>query len=189
MSQDVLNFLDAVGSLLSGVASMIALISVLLAIAETRRSRKQSEDLEAHLQREAEFRVYGYMLDVDRFFFENPDVRPYVYSGRPLPEEFHRGGKEYERLMAVAEMVVDLFDCIFTQTDDMSEDFKESWCDYLATIGSRSDLLRYFVTQHAEWYEPPFLALFGIEAAADKDAGEPPRPRGWRGLLKFGGRR
>ena len=63
-----LNTIDAYGSFLGGLASVISLIGILFAVTEVRRAGRI-------VDRETDHRIYQMMLDIDRFFIENPDLR------------------------------------------------------------------------------------------------------------------
>jgi hypothetical protein len=144
--------LEAIGSLLGGAASVISLIGILFAVTEVRRARKI-------VDRETDYRIYDMMLDLDRFFIEHPDLRPYVYSGKRLPDTTTEGTQEHERVMAAVEMVVDFMECAYTQFDLMPIHQRIGWIDYMIDIGKNSPLICELLDREREWYMGSFVHL------------------------------
>jgi hypothetical protein len=147
-----LNTIEAIGSLLGGVASVISLIGILFAVSEIRRARKQ-------VDRETDYRIYEMMLDIDKFFIENSDLRPYLFDGKPMPDDVVEGSPEYHRVMAMIEMMLDFMECAYTQLDLMPVYQRIGWIDYFTETSKNSPLIRQFVEHECEWYMPSFVRL------------------------------
>lgn len=145
------NTLDALGSLLSGIASMLSLMGILFAVFEIRRARHV-------VDRETDYRIYEMMLDVDRFFFENPDMRPYIYEGQD-PGEVFEETPDYQRLLSAVEYLLDFFECAYTQFDLMPVYQRIGWIQYMSWIGMNSPFIQRFLEEEQEWYTPAFVHL------------------------------
>lgn len=147
-----LNELDALGSILSGVASVLGLVGILFAANEIRRSRLIAD-------RETDYRIYEMMLDLDRFFFDNPGIRPYIYDSKELSADLAASSEEYIRVMAAAEMMIDFMECTFTQFPLMPVHQRVGWILYMKGIGESSPVIRHFVTEDTDWYMASFVHL------------------------------
>jgi len=147
-----LNTIDAVGSLLGGVASVISLLGILFAISEIRRARRI-------VDRETDHRIYQMMLDIDQFFIEHPDLRPYLYDGAPIPADYPKGSPEYHRIMATVEMMLDFMECAYTQFELMPIHQRIGWIDYFVEVSETSPLLRQYVQDECDWYMPSFVHI------------------------------
>jgi hypothetical protein len=137
--------LGSLGSFLSGVTAVVSLLGIFLALSEIRRTRRI-------VDRETDFRIYDMMLDLDKFFIENPDLKPYIYDGATLPEGLEEGSPEYHRIMGTVELVLDFMDCAYSQFDLMPIHQRMGWIDYFIDIGASSPLIREMVESEPEWY-------------------------------------
>jgi len=147
-----LNTLDAFGSLLGGFASVIGLIGILAAVAEIRRAR--------HIvDRETDHRIYQMMLDIDRFFVEHADLRPYIYDSATIPDEYRPDSPESNQILATIEMMVDFMECTFTQLELMPIHQRLGWINYFVGVSQTSPLLRQYVHDESDWYMPSFVRL------------------------------
>lgn len=145
------NTVDALGSFLSGIASLLSLAGIIFAVFEIRRARHV-------VDRETDYRIYEMMLDVDRFFFDNPDMRPYIYEGQEPPEGFE-DTPDYQRLLSAVEYLLDFFECAYTQFDLMPVYQRIGWIQYMAWIGQNSPFIKRFIDEEQEWYMPSFVHL------------------------------
>src|SRR5690606_33337939 len=106
------NTIDAYGPFLGGLAAGISLIGILFAVTGFRRAGRI-------VDRETDHRIYQMMLDIDRFFIENPDLRCFIYDGATMPEAYEEGSPEYHRVMATIELMVDFMECAYSQFELM----------------------------------------------------------------------
>jgi len=147
-----LKTLEAVGSFVGGLASLISLMGILFAVSEIRRAR-------LIVDRETDYRIYDMMLELDRFFIEHPDLRPYIYDGKTLPDEYAEDTPEHHRIIAAVEMVLDFMECAYTQFDLMPLFQRIGWIEYMIEVGRTSPLLREFLDSEREWYMAAFAHL------------------------------
>jgi hypothetical protein len=82
------------------------------------------------------------MIEIDRFFVDNPQLRPYFYGGKTLDGV---ALLEREKLNAVAEMVVDFFYDVFHQRDLMSQQTFQPYSSWMRRLYKNSPLLREFI--------------------------------------------
>jgi hypothetical protein len=147
-----LNTIDAYGSFLGGLASVISLIGILFAVTEVRRAGRI-------VDRETDHRIYQMMLDIDRFFIENPDLRCYIYDGATMSEEYEEGSPEYHRVMATIELMVDFMECAYSQFELMPIHQRIGWIHYFIAVSHSSPLLRQYVQEESDSYMPAFVRL------------------------------
>jgi hypothetical protein len=82
------------------------------------------------------------MIGIDKFFAENPRLRPYFYGGKTLAGVTPL---EREELNAVAEMVVDFFYDVFYQRDLMSQQTFQPYSSWMRKLYMNSPLIREFI--------------------------------------------
>lgn len=90
------------------------------------------------------------MLEVDRVFVAHPELRPYFYDDKACPP----GHADYNLVEAVAELELDVLECIWDGRHNYSDDDRESWAKYIKDTLGKSPALR---TMHgdpakADWY-------------------------------------
>lgn len=91
------------------------------------------------------------MIDIDRWFAENPELRPYFYSKKSVDEidPILR-----ERLYATAEMLVDFFYNVYFQRNQLPESASLPYSEWMCRLYQTSPLLQEFVptgTYHKEF--------------------------------------
>jgi len=168
--------LGAIGSILGGIGSVASLLGILFAANEIRNARKI-------VDRETDYRIYEMMLDLDKFFIDNADLRPYLYNNKTLPDDVDKGSVEYERVIAAIELMVDFMECTYMQFDLMPPFQRIGWIDYMVGIAETSPMMREFIENEGEWYTPSFVYMLKtgqIDPRLDKSSGN----KKWRQINK-----
>ena len=147
-----LNTIDAYGSLLGGVASVISLVGLLFAVSEIRRAR-------SIVDRETDHRIYEMMLDIDRFFVEHSELRPYIRGSATIPDGCRPGSAEHHQIFAAIEMMLDFMECAYTQLDLMPIHQRIGWINYFIEVSRTSPLLCQYVQDECDSYMPAFVHL------------------------------
>jgi hypothetical protein len=90
------------------------------------------------------------MLEVDRVFIGHPKLRPYFYENVACPP----GHAHYNLVQAVAELELDVLECIWDGRDSYSEDDRDSWAKYIKDTVDKSPALRQMHADpaKADWY-------------------------------------
>lgn len=90
------------------------------------------------------------MLQIDRYFAEHPELRPYFYGGASASPD----DQEWERLQALSEMFADTMDSILLQCPTLEVDgILSDWSGYFAWIFQHSPVLQSFWAEHGKaWY-------------------------------------
>lgn len=89
-----------------------------------------------------------FMLELDRIFIDNPQLRPYFYESCPEPDDVVL---RYQ-LSAVSEMYIDLMDNFLVQAPNLEAFISEPWDDYFRDLLRRSPAMRRFWRDHRNWY-------------------------------------
>ena len=113
---------------------------------------------EAKAERAAVYQeIVRTMLDIDGIFVERPELRKYFYRGVAIEP----GDPEYERTLALAEMIVDFADNVVQQAERMGEDLTKYWQAYLCDLYESSPPVREFWAENCHWYAPDLHAVLG----------------------------
>ena len=105
------------------------------------------------------------MLQIDRFFVENPVLRPYFYEGQ-LPPTYDRYLRR--QLESASEMLVDFADNVYLQARNLhtqttypgEAQLWDQWALYFHDLHTHSDVLRQFVETRETWLKPGLVTMF-----------------------------
>ncbi|HWJ83971.1 MAG TPA: GNAT family N-acetyltransferase [Cellulomonas sp.] len=90
-------------------------------------------------------------LDIDRIFIANPGLRCYFYDGAKATATT---GSTRQQVLAVAEFVLDCFECIWDIRRTFSRKDRTSWGHYVLDTIAESPVLHDMYTQRSaqQWY-------------------------------------
>jgi hypothetical protein len=146
------NWIFLVGVIVNGLAFVGVIVSLLLLRAQGLTQRDAT--LAVAYQNMA-----AQMADVARFFVDNSDLRPYFFGGELLPAS----RDEHGRLLAVAEMYVNVMDNVLTQAPILKRaGIVADWEAYFLDVYRRSPAIREFWSEHGSaWYaHSPLASLY-----------------------------
>ncbi|MFJ3900856.1 hypothetical protein [Streptomyces sp. NPDC090025] len=87
-------------------------------------------------------------MQLNLVFVEYPHVRPYFYDGKVLePHDPNR-----DRVHAVAELMLDVFEWIWHRREGISEVDRQAWADYVGSMFALSPVLRAYHLDHLAWH-------------------------------------
>ncbi|MGW7682842.1 hypothetical protein ACWGID_19045 [Kribbella sp. NPDC054772] len=111
------------------------------------------------------------MLEVDRVFIAHPCLRPYFYDDQVCA----KGDKDYDLVQAVAELELDVLECIWDGRDNYSYKDQVSWAKYIKDSLAASPALKamHADAERANWYPTLDDLLSG------KTEPPPERPNWW----------
>ena len=160
-----------IGAIATYVVGGLALIVAIWTLSFLKKQidllRKQIQDLRESIEGATYQNIYEQMLNIDRFFIENPELKPYFYSNRSITTE---DKIKRDKLFSIAEMLIDFFDNVYYQQNLMETDKFEAFWKYLTTICENSPVLRDHVIDRAEWYPGEFVCeLIKSCSSLDKD--------------------
>jgi hypothetical protein len=140
------------GVIINGLAFVGVIVSLLLLRAQGLAQRDATLVI-------AYQNMTAQMADMDRFLLENLDLRPYLFGRKELPSE----EDEYSRVLAVAEMYVNLMDNVLTQCPALNRDgIAAEWEAYFCDVYETSPAIREFWADHGHvWFaSSPLVTLY-----------------------------
>jgi hypothetical protein len=130
---------------LSGLA--LALAAAVIALWQGYLLRKQIENDRRVNEIDLYFRVANSLRDLDAFFVDRPELRPFFYENRRLP----RNKREQARLSATSEMIVDLAESVIACGPGLGA-LAIDWHKYFAFIYRNSEALRKYWDEYSYYY-------------------------------------
>lgn len=100
--------------------------------------------------------VVNHLIDMDRFFFENPEYKAYFYDGKDLSADADIVLQT--RLLSIAELYMDIYDAMQVQKKFMPEYPWHTLEEYFASIFANSPIIRRFIESNKKWYPPELNA-------------------------------
>jgi hypothetical protein len=146
------NWILLAGVIVNGLAFVGVIVSLLLLRAQGLAQRDATLVI-------AYQNMTAQMADMDRFLLENLDLRPYLFGGKELPS----AKDEHSRVLAVAEMYVNLMDNVLTQCPALNrEGIAADWEAYFRDVYTTSPAIREFWAEHSRvWFaNSPLVTLY-----------------------------
>jgi hypothetical protein len=125
----------------------LALAAAVVAIWQGSLLRKELQHSRRSTVTDLYFRVHSAMLEVDKFFVDRPELRPYFYENKRLP----RSKRELDRLDATAEMLADLAESVVATVPRL-EVISVGWNRYFAFLYKNSEVLRRHWRENSDYY-------------------------------------
>jgi hypothetical protein len=123
----------------------------------------QIRDVRHSVQGATYERISATMINIDKFFVDNPGLRPFFYGGKTLEGV---DDEKREKLYATAEMLTDFFYDVFHQKDLMPQPTFESYSSWIKLVYSKSPVLREFVPTGT--YDEAFVRHLKGEPSPEK---------------------
>ena len=145
--------------LASVIINGLALVAVIVSLSLLRAQGLAQRDATLVI---AYQNMTAQMADMYRFFLDNVDLRPYFFEGKEPPS----AQDERHRVLAAAEMYVNLIDNVLTQCPALNrEGITADWEAYFRDVYTSSPAIREFWGQHGSaWFSnSPLQALFSAQ--------------------------
>lgn len=156
-----MNVSDALG--LSGLA--LALVAAIIALWQGYLIRNQLQQNQRLNEVDVYFRIANSMRDLDIFFVDRPELRPYFYENKKLP----RDKLLLDRLDAASEMLIDLAESVIASTPLLGN-MAVDWHKYFTFVYHNSEALRQHWKLHSYYYPDSVREAF----QASKQGSPPP---------------
>jgi hypothetical protein len=156
----VVSLLGDLGSFLEGFTSLLTLVTILYVLKQTREMTRQNQ-LSTNAAVATLYRdISSSMQDIDRIFFENPQLRPYFYDNALID----KGDPEYGRAMSLAEMFSDFMDMflVLERVAPKQPGSPIPWVDwkrYFVDLYGSSPAIRRYWSEHGSWYSSTLMNL------------------------------
>ena len=146
------NWILLAGVIIKGLAFVGVIVSLLLLRAQGLAARDATLVI-------AYQNMTAQMADMERYLLEHLDLRPYFFGGKEPPG----AEDEHNRVLAVAEMYINLMDNVLTQSPALNRaGIAADWEAYFRGVYETSPALREFWAAHGgEWFaNSPLTTLF-----------------------------
>jgi hypothetical protein len=150
------NWILLAGVVISALAFGGVIVSLLLLRAQGQAAREATLVV-------AYQNMTAQRAEMQRFFVEHLELRAYFYDGKAVPAEQH----EHDRVLAVAEMYVNMMDNVLTQLPALGRPGTAAdWQAYFRGIYATSPAIREFWAEHGDaWFvSSPLRTLFSASA-------------------------
>lgn len=138
------------------IGLFLALTAAAVALWQGYLLRRQIEDSRKVNEVELYFRVASQLKDLDAFFVDRPDLRPYFYENKRLP----RSSRQRYRMEAVAEMLCDLAESVIACAPGLGS-MAIDWNKYFAFMYHNSAPLRAYWARYSYYYPDSVREAFG----------------------------
>ena len=138
------------------VMSVSSIITAIVAVVTIAFVYHQLKNLSKNILSQTIQNIYERMIEIDRFFIDNPDLRKYFYSNESIQKI---DLKLKAQLHSIAEMMVDYFDSVYDQRECMRKKTFEAKAFYFWYVYNNSPILREYLKQPGleMWYAKDFL--------------------------------
>jgi hypothetical protein len=125
----------------------LALAAAVVAIWQGYLLRKELQHSQRSTDADLHFRVHNAMQELNKFFVDRPELRPYFYENKRLP----RSKRELDRLDATAEMLLDIAESIVATGHGLGA-ISLGWNKYFAFLYKNSEALRKHWRENWDYY-------------------------------------
>jgi hypothetical protein len=145
-----------------GLGSLaVAFVAAVVAIWQGYLLRKALQHSRRSTDADLHFRVHSVMQELDKFFIDRPELRPYFYDNKRLP----RRKRELDRVDSTAEMLVDIAESIVA-TGGRYGAISLGWNKYFASLYKNSEALRKHWTENWDYYPDSVREAFQAPSPA-----------------------
>lgn len=135
------------------IGGIVTIISVILLVVQLNQTNKAIKNATRN-------EIYGRMVEIDRMFVENPELRPYFYSGLTVKEVNYLLNPPRipdkifcKKVDAATELMTDFFAQVVQGLDDLPDSTFNGWACYIEKILINSPSIREFYNSEQSWYE------------------------------------
>lgn len=148
------------------VSDFVAVLALIVSMAATAYSyRLGRRDLQVTTYQGAT----DLTLQMDRLFIEYPMLRPYFYGGEAVPAADGGDPDLRNRVLAAAEFVLDIVECIWDHRHSYAKDDREAWKKWIHDVFASSPACCELYSENVDWYP----ALQNLAAEGWHAAGVP----------------
>lgn len=87
-------------------------------------------------------------LEIDRILIEKPELRKYVYYGKPIDENT----ENLDQILSFIELVVDITENIEVYKKYIPKSRQEGWLEFVKDI-KKTPAYGFYMEKHKEWYK------------------------------------
>jgi hypothetical protein len=136
---------QALGTIAGVVVSLIGFIFVSVQLRQNRST----------IEGQIHALVYQLGNGIYIMFIEHPELRPYFYDNKPLPQD----ETEREKVFAAAEMLCDFFEYVVHGRTTMAKQLRQGWLTYMRAMYSDSTCLQHYLENYKINYTSEFIKI------------------------------
>jgi hypothetical protein len=143
------NILETVRTWTPQAALVVSVVSVILVIWQIR-------NLIRSIHTQTYQRVYELMIEIDKFFIDNPTLKPYFYPDTDIKAD---ETVEKEKLLSIAEMMMDYFDNVYHQRGCMPRHTFSGFREFMRNVFTNSQIIREYLAMSGreQWSPEDFI--------------------------------
>lgn len=131
---------------------------------------RQIRSIDRQIRSASSAALHREMLEIDRFFIQYPELRPYIYSNKSLQ---NHAREDFDKLSSLAEMMCDICEHVYLQRETISHDLWPRWLEYMQFIHDHSPIMRKHLRDFHAWYTTDFLRLIDRSGLMPSDEDYP----------------
>ncbi len=167
VSAELKSTLDLLFTLLNTLVGCFGLVFVVVSLffvfRQTRDLNRQTELATQASRVSAYNEVARQMMEIDRFFVENPQYKPYFYEGKAASKD----QADYPAIASIAEWLADFMDSVFMLARTLPEyPWDTTWYVYFCDLLKASPALHDYWKEHINWYPGSIQAYYPPKVAA-----------------------
>jgi hypothetical protein len=144
-------------TLASSVAAVLTAVATLVAFIFLRHQQQQTE---RQINGATSRYMYEEMSKLLGIFLDKPELRPFIYDGKPIDDGM--SAEQKQQVLALAGLYADFFEQLLYQRTfgNLSvEEYESTWSEFIQTLLSASVVLREFAIANSSLYSPQFVTL------------------------------
>jgi hypothetical protein len=142
----------------SAVVAMLAAVAAGWQAGLIRKQVRHDRDLATATLYQS---IAGRFVEIDKFFVDRPQLRPYFYDDEALPAD----DMLRNQVLASAEMIFDLAECCYASAPVLRGRASD-WDQYFGLLYRNSPALRAYAADYAQFY-PDAVYLAFLSSSSD----------------------
>jgi hypothetical protein len=120
----------------------------------------QLSQVERSVRSATRWSIYDLAARVKQNIIDNPEVRPYFHEAKEITAE----DKNYEKVMAVADLFCLYLEKIATQGEGISEENRNAWGYYVRGVYQNCPAIQLHLKGKESWYSEEFWKVIKDKA-------------------------
>lgn len=168
-------FADWVSALSGLFSALFVPTAIVFASRQWKEMTRQTERTNLAISASCYQSIADQLQEIDLIFVRSPQLRPYFYNNVAMPT-----GPERDRVLALAELLVDFIDNVVTQSHAMPASHRDVWFAYFREQYACSPAIREYWATCSRWYRVDMHEVFKpVSAETFSARTQVTRPRAW----------
>ncbi|HLV98467.1 MAG TPA: hypothetical protein VKT82_07285 [Ktedonobacterales bacterium] len=133
--------------LLAIAQSLVSIIGIPVALGSLLLLARQTRSLEKSIRSQVYQGLTENAFRIDEILLEYPQFRDYLYDGKEVGDDT----PDLARLMMAVELIIDVFENLNVQRDNIPRPVLASWDNYKNHV-LNTPAVAYYLNTHSDWY-------------------------------------